>query len=613
MDLMKDIQNRVKQYSPVWQRWNINEEIGRGDHSAVFLSSAEGEKEKAVKIITIKADESLQLSDIEMELQKLEQLNDCKNTVGFEAHTIKILRNSQDKKILGYDLLLQMKYLYSLEQMIEEGRRFTEAEIIELGIDLARGLLDARKKGIFHGSLKPSNIFAMKRKDQSLVFCLADFESSVLKRRVSKTPSSVAYMAPEVYTDGISGDIREDIYSLGFVLFQLLNHNQVSLINRAGAQHVERRELPELKGIVSDVDEVVIRCCASNKSIRYESLEKLAVDLEKCGMYLRRNQKIPKNAESETKNIKKKEIKKEGRRRRGSKGDSERNKWILAGCLTVAMIGLATVAGGRWLKNRSSVPTLAKQTEIEQGTSIGKSMEISQTAGETVTAKPTETTVAAPMVFEGIPELKAVYYSQNQWQEMDIAAADQVSLGNNGIGFVDLDQDGTLEFIYGYASKMLNNVDSSYYMKYHVYDLKGSEPVLLGTTDTLSLYFNSQESRHIFFANVYVEGTETAEGFSGCIESNVAGLSDGKLQSRKMFMLTRNRPTGSQEEQRAFFTYDNNAQQQEITYTEYEAALNTFTLTLQPAQIPLVYTGWNTAWTLEQKQSVLEQLYEQIK
>ena len=123
---------------------------------------------------------------------------------------------------IGWDILIQMELLTPLNRHVAE-HGMTRWDVIRLGIDLCRALELCQKHDVIHRDVKPENILVSKNGD----YKLGDFG---IARMVKKAGSALsrkgtdAYMAPEVYK-GEEYDGRADIYSLGLVMYRLLNGN----------------------------------------------------------------------------------------------------------------------------------------------------------------------------------------------------------------------------------------------------------------------------------------------------------------------------------------------------------------------------------------------------
>ena len=110
----------------------------------------------------------------------------------------------------------------TLKERITEGG-LSVGEILDIVVEMARGLDFAHQKGFVHRDVKPGNI--LFRKDGSVV--LADF--GIAKAMDSSSSSTVAgasigtpdYMSPEqARAEPVDG--RSDLYSLGTVLYEML-------------------------------------------------------------------------------------------------------------------------------------------------------------------------------------------------------------------------------------------------------------------------------------------------------------------------------------------------------------------------------------------------------
>ena len=108
------------------------------------------------------------------------------------------------------------------------GKELTEKEVIKLGMDLSKALEYCRKLKIIHRDIKPENIFVSRFGD----FKLGDFgiarEQAHTVGNMSKK-GTYSYMAPEIYK-GEKYDSSIDIYSLGIVLYELLNQNRLPFL-----------------------------------------------------------------------------------------------------------------------------------------------------------------------------------------------------------------------------------------------------------------------------------------------------------------------------------------------------------------------------------------------
>ena len=237
-----------KKYEPVFGAWYLGKMLGKGSFGKVFEITREefGETYKAaLKVISVPQDDedvkarlsggtdTETISEYYKELLKeianenriMTQLKGNSNIVSYEDHQI----IPHDDGI-GYDILIRMELLTPLvDRMIE--RNLSKEETIKLGIDICRALELCHRKNIIHRDIKPQNILISDNGD----FKLGDFGIS---RTMEKTTGGMSkkgtykYMAPEVFR-GEDYDSTADIYSLGIVLYMLLNGNRTPFLPQA--------------------------------------------------------------------------------------------------------------------------------------------------------------------------------------------------------------------------------------------------------------------------------------------------------------------------------------------------------------------------------------------
>ena len=111
----------------------------------------------------------------------------------------------------------------SLEEELQNGRRFQWREATHIGIEVCRALKHAHDCGVIHRDLKPANLL-LSDQDQ---IKLADFGIAKLFGYTQMTAQGATlgtadYMAPE-QAEGRPVTPRSDLYSLGSVLFALLS------------------------------------------------------------------------------------------------------------------------------------------------------------------------------------------------------------------------------------------------------------------------------------------------------------------------------------------------------------------------------------------------------
>jgi serine/threonine protein kinase len=159
------------------------------------------------------------------------------------------------------------------------GRRRIEcAEVARIVAEVATALHHAHEQGIIHRDVKPANILL----DAEGRPHLTDFGIAVAKDDSSSSSvGTLVYMAPEQLAQQ-QHDVRSDIYSLGVVLFELLNGRRLF----AGKNPADVRDgilhgvKPEFDAsIPGSIQEICLRCLEVDPARRYSSAKALSEEL----------------------------------------------------------------------------------------------------------------------------------------------------------------------------------------------------------------------------------------------------------------------------------------------------------------------------------------------
>lgn len=300
--------NYYKKYEPIFGAWKIKRKLGEGNFGAVFEIEREDfgtVYHSALKAITIpKTQSELEsLLDDGMDAtgatQYLEQfvekivgefvlmskLKGNSHIVSYEDHRV-----IKHKDGIGWDILIRMELLTPLMTHMKT-TSVTKRDVIQLGIDMCRALELCQKYNIIHRDIKPENIFIADSGD----FKLGDFG---IAKEVEKTQSGLTktgtqtYMAPEVYKGQPYGS-SVDIYSLGIVLYRLLNHNRAPFMpqypepisysdrERALIMRMGGHKFPMPSGVAdSRLAEIALKACSFKPEDRYSSPTQMREDLE---------------------------------------------------------------------------------------------------------------------------------------------------------------------------------------------------------------------------------------------------------------------------------------------------------------------------------------------
>lgn len=283
----------------IWPEWKIEgNPLGKGSFGVVYKAIREDHNVKsfaAIKVISIPSDPSevdslrsegldvnatrtyLQgvVNDFVSEIQLMESLKGVQNIVSVEDY--KVVEKAGE---IGWDIYIRMELLTPFNTYICD-KKLSESEVIRLGCDICTALEICSKRNIIHRDIKPENIFINDFGD----FKLGDFG---IARKMENLTGGLSqkgtfnYMAPEVASSG-DYDARVDTYSLGIVLYRLLNANrfpfldtQKQILNPNERRNaIDRRlrgePLPPPCEASPAMADLILRACAYHPDDRFAS------------------------------------------------------------------------------------------------------------------------------------------------------------------------------------------------------------------------------------------------------------------------------------------------------------------------------------------------------
>jgi len=283
----------------IWPEWEIEgKPLGKGSYGVVYKAVRRDhnvESCAAIKVISIPSDSSevdslrsegldmnatrtyLQgiVNDFVSEIQLMESLKGVQNIVSVEDY--KVVEKTGE---IGWDIYIRMELLTSFNTYICD-KELSEEEIIKLGCDICTALEICARRNIIHRDIKPENIFI----NDFGYFKLGDFG---IARKMENMTGGLSqkgtfnYMAPEV-ANSSEYDARVDTYSLGIVLYRLLNGNRLpfldtekQLLNPNERRNaIDRRlrgeELPAPCDASPAMADIILRACAYDPNMRFAS------------------------------------------------------------------------------------------------------------------------------------------------------------------------------------------------------------------------------------------------------------------------------------------------------------------------------------------------------
>ncbi len=284
--------------SSIWPEWKAVKKVGEGSFGKVYKcirSEYDIQTECAVKIISIPGSESEInairaecssedsvkahfkeiVDEFANEIKMMVLLKGAPNIVSVENYKI-VERNDT----IGWDIYIQMEFLTTFTEFAKKNS-FTERAISKLAMDLCSALEVCEEKNIIHRDIKPDNIFV----DNYGKYKIGDFG---VARKLECATSAMSkkgtytYMAPEVY-NGKAYDKRADIYSLGMVMYKLLNRGRDPFTDPyAEAVSYKQREaalvsrmsggiLPAPVNASARMARIIVKACSFDPKDRYST------------------------------------------------------------------------------------------------------------------------------------------------------------------------------------------------------------------------------------------------------------------------------------------------------------------------------------------------------
>ena len=301
-----------KSLNPYFGKWEIESKLGEGGSGKVYLISYKTDSQvlyAAMKAISIPPNDTEDTSiraehhdeealtkyyrsmvdDVVNELQLLNQLKESKYITAYEEHEIR-----EHSEGIGWDIFIRQELLTPLIDLMATGT-FDEGDVIKIGQDICSALIDCEKHKIVHRDIKPENIFV----SDDGTYKLGDFGiAKTLERTIVgfSKKGTYEYMAPEVYRKE-RGSAAVDIYSLGLVLYKLLNENRGPFLpaypepimfsdrERALTQRLKGAVITPPKNGSDALKSAVLSACAYDPAERFKTasdFREALIEAENC-------------------------------------------------------------------------------------------------------------------------------------------------------------------------------------------------------------------------------------------------------------------------------------------------------------------------------------------
>ncbi|HTE42030.1 MAG TPA: protein kinase [Steroidobacteraceae bacterium] len=263
-------------------RYEIESLIGEGTMAAVY-SARDPEIDRSVAIKLLKDEHCVNEEHVNRFLREAK-------AAGAISHpnivTIYDIGRVDNTSYICMELLSKK----SLADVIAMNARLPVRHAISIGIQAARALEAAHRKGIVHRDIKPGNILLTENEE---TIKIADFGIAWLDRTndLQRTQAGMVlgtprYMSPE-QAAGRDLDGRSDLFSLGVILYELLSGKKAFDSNNLATLmlQISFENPTPLRTIAPDVSEglqrVIIKLLNKRPERRFQSGTELADALER--------------------------------------------------------------------------------------------------------------------------------------------------------------------------------------------------------------------------------------------------------------------------------------------------------------------------------------------
>ena len=311
-------------------RYLIRSQIGSGGMAVVYKAT----DMKTGDIVALKVLRQEYNSDAEF-VQRFVREAEAASKM-FHENIVNTLDYGED----GDQRYIVMEYVegQTLKEMIRSMGRIPAGTAVPMAIRILAAVDHAHKNNIVHRDIKPQNILVDKNGEVKV----ADFGIARRMRQDNDITNvkesnlamgSVHYFSPE-QAAGEAADQKSDLYSVGVVLYEMLTgqlpfDGETAL--SVALKHVNE-DPPSMRTIDGSIskglDEVVMRALSKDAFKRYQNAADMAADLKRAmrsprGGFVR----YPETKEE-----------KQARRERQELRNRQLRRWIVAGCLAVAVL-----------------------------------------------------------------------------------------------------------------------------------------------------------------------------------------------------------------------------------------------------------------------------------
>ena len=224
-----------------------------------------------------------EVSSLTKKCQIMKKIYGHLNVLGYEDYSI--IRCDDG---IGYDIFIKMDLLTPLNKTFSKD--INDERVIKIRTDICKALELCEKEGLNYRTITPNNIFV----SESGEFVLDD------SGYVDLLPSEVGrceFYAPEIYKNKSYNPERVKVYSLGLVLYWLLNNRRHPFVPQppeipsfltkddALKRIYSGETIPEPVNGSRGLKNIILKACSYNQDDRFKSVTEMKDALERFHEY----------------------------------------------------------------------------------------------------------------------------------------------------------------------------------------------------------------------------------------------------------------------------------------------------------------------------------------
>lgn len=264
-------------------RYEIVEDLGRGAMGVVYRA-----RDPLIdRTVAIKTIACTGLSRDEVETFERRFFREAQSAGRLNHPNIVTIHEVGRDGDLAY-IVMELLEGNTLRSILDSGLVLTEAQVVDIAVQVADGLAFAHANDIVHRDIKPANIFVLANGTVKI----ADFGVALMPRGsatlVGTVFGSPKYMSPEQVA-GKTVDGRSDIFALGAVLYEMLTGvppfqgDDLAAILHAVLNTDPPPPSARRRKLHPGFDRIVARAMAKDPAQRYQTAYEMADDLATCG------------------------------------------------------------------------------------------------------------------------------------------------------------------------------------------------------------------------------------------------------------------------------------------------------------------------------------------